>query len=66
MLALPLYDNAMQLIGLMRVFSPSRFSEEMQEIYMRSAKAIGLFCSRMHVLRSNFSAMQRDIHVKTD
>lgn len=66
MLALPLYDNAMQLIGLMRVFTPSRFSEEMQDIYMRTAKAIGLFCSRMHVLRGNFSAMQREIHVKTD
>ena len=66
MLAMPLYDNALQLIGLMRVFSPTRFTEEMQDIYERASKAIGPFCARMHNLRSNFSAMQREIHVKTD
>jgi len=29
MFALPLYDENLQLIGLMRVFSASRFTEEM-------------------------------------
>ena len=66
MLAIPLHDNQMSLTGLMRVFTPSRFSEEMQNIYVRAAEAIGLFCNRMQVLRNNFSAMQRDIHVKND
>lgn len=29
MLAIPLHDSQMSLTGLMRVFTPSRFSEEM-------------------------------------
>ena len=29
MLGVPLYDQSMQLIGLMRVFSPTRITEEM-------------------------------------
>lgn len=63
---MPLYDGQMSMIGLMRVFTPSRFSDEMQNIYVRASEAIGLFCHRMQVLRQNFSVMQRDIHVKND
>ena len=40
-LALPLHDPNMQLIGLMRVYSTSRFTEEMQGLYEKTANTIG-------------------------
>lgn len=55
MLAIPLYDQGAQMIGLMRVFSASRFTDEMESIYTKSAGAIGQFCARIHNLRNNFS-----------
>jgi len=41
MLAIPLYDQGAQMIGLMRVFSATRFTDEMESIYTKSAGAIG-------------------------
>ena len=41
MLALPLHDENMQLIGLLRVYQAARFTEEMQSVYSRAATAIG-------------------------
>ena len=64
MLALPLFDQNMQLLGLMRVFSPNRINEEMQCVYTRAATIIGSFCGRMQLLRANFGALHRDIQVK--
>ena len=66
MLALPLHDDALNLIGLMRVFTGTRFSEEMQTVYARAASAIGPFCARMQSLRGNFSALQRDLEQKNE
>ena len=54
----------MQLLGLMRVFSPNRISEEMQCVYTRASTIIGSFCGRMQLLRANFGALHRDIQVK--
>ena len=64
MLALPLYDQNMQISGLMRVFRPSVFSEDLQSIYIRTATAVGQFCSRIQLLRTNLTALHRDIQVK--
>ena len=66
MLGVPLYDQSMQLIGLMRVFSPTRITEEMQGIYERAAHAIGQFCYRIQTLRQNFGSLHRDAQVKGD
>ena len=64
MLALPLHDFNGQLIGLMRVYSTTRFTEEMQSVYSRAAVPIGHFCARMHLLRGNFGSLHRDVQVK--
>lgn len=66
MLSLPLYDQNMQLLGLMRVFSANRITEEMQNVYTRAAHVLGSFCGRMQLLRANFGALHREIQVKSD
>jgi len=66
MLALPLHDSNTQLIGVMRVFSPSRFTDEMQSHYERAANSIGVFCARMQALRGNLTQLQREVHVRAE
>jgi hypothetical protein len=66
MIALPLYDENLQLIGLMRVFSASRFTEEMQSVYTKASTTIGSFCARMQILRGSFTNLHRDIQVKSE
>ena len=66
MLALPLYDDNLQMIGLLRVFTASRFTEEMQSVYTKASSSIGNFCARMQNLRGNFTRLHRDIQVKTE
>lgn len=47
MLVIPLQDEHLQLIGLMRVFSPNQIQEDVQELYVRVAGSIGQFCERI-------------------
>ena len=41
MLAIPLQDENLQLIGLMRVFSPNQIQDDVQDLYIRVAGSIG-------------------------